>query len=154
VSKEIIAALIGATGTITAALIAWYAALRVKENALVKYGRVQALVDPQGKWLCEWFNEDGTIYVTDVIEIERWERPGAFKGRGVQPNLSYIVHGEIDSTRAMAMTYRTEDFPRKAYVGVAFLVFDTDGKSLSGRWFGRGRDAPLAGGKTEWRRSF
>jgi len=86
-------------------------------------------------------------------EIEGWVRPGAFKGRGVQPDLSYAVYGEIDSTRAMALTYRTEDFPKKAFVGVAFLLFDTNGERLSGRWYGRGRDGQLAGGKTEWRRS-
>lgn len=90
-SKEIIAALIGAAGTITAALIAWFASVKAQQRASAKYGRDQALVDPQGRWKCDWFNEDGTLYVTDVIEIESWIRPGAFKGRGVQPDLSCTV---------------------------------------------------------------
>lgn len=53
----------------------------------------------------------------------------------------------------MALTYRTEDFPKKAYVGVACLVFGMNAERLSGRWYGMGRDGQFAGGKTEWRRS-
>ena len=147
------AALIGAAGAIAAALIAWFASVKAKQNASLLYSRQYTLVNPQGRWKCDWFTENGALYVTDVIEIEGWVRPGAFKGRGVQPDLSYAVYGEIDSTRAMALTYRTEDFPKKAFVGVAFLLFDTNGERLSGRWYGRGRDGQLAGGKTEWRRS-
>jgi hypothetical protein len=153
VSKEIVAALIGAAGAIAAALIAWFASVKAKQSASVQYSRAHTLVNPQGRWKCDWFNEDGSLYVTDLIEIESWVRPGAFKGRGVQPDLSYTVHGEIDSTRAMALTYRTEDFPKKAFVGVAFLLFDTHGERLTGRWYGRGRDGQLAGGTTEWSRS-
>jgi hypothetical protein len=152
-SNEILGPLIGAGGAITAALIAWLAALKLQDRASSKYRRDLGLVDPRGRWKCDWFNEDGSLYVSDVIEIESWVNHGAFKGRGVQPDLSYTVRGEIDSTRTMALTYRTEDFPTTAYVGVACLAFDVGGKSLIGRWYGRTRTGEFSGGKTEWRRN-
>jgi hypothetical protein len=46
----------------------------------------------------------------------------------------------------MALTYRTVDFPTKAYVGVACLMFDVDGENLSGHWYGR-----ASTGEIRWR---
>jgi hypothetical protein len=153
ISNEIIGPLIGAGGAITAALIGWLAAVKLQNRASSKYRRDLGLVDPRGRWKCEWFNNDGSLYVSDVIEIESWVKNGGFTGRGVQPDLSYTVRGEIDSTRAMALTYRTEDFPKKAYVGVACLIFNMNAERLSGYWYGRGRSGEVAGGKTEWSRN-
>ena len=151
-SDRIIAALIGAGATIIAALIAWLASATVQNRASSKYRRDLGLVDPVGRWECDWFNEDGSLYISDIIEIESWIKKGAFKGRGIQATLSYTVRGEIDSTRVMALTYRTEDFPTKAYVGVACLTFNIDGQSLSGYWYGRARNDAFTGGRTKWRR--
>lgn len=152
-SDTIIGSMIGAGATIAAALIAWLANARLQNRASSKYRRDLGLLDPLGTWKCGWFNEDGSLYVSDRIDIDRWIKNGRFRGKGTQPELSYIVQGEIDSTRAMALTYRTEDFPKKAYVGVAFLTFSMDGESLSGYWYGRTRNGELAGGKTAWHRS-
>lgn len=152
-SDVLTASVITASATITAALIAWLALARTRERASSQYRRNLGLINPQGRWKCDWFNEDGSLYVSDVVEIEGWVENGRFKGRGVQPKISYAVQGEIDNTRALALTYRAEDFPRTAYVGVVFLTFNVDGDTLSGRWYGRIRTGEIAGGKTEWRRN-
>lgn len=156
IEKEVLGPLIAAggsiAGTIMAALIAWYAAVKLQDRASSKYRSKLGLVDPRGCWECQWLNEDGSTYVEDLIRVDKWLKNGAFSGRGVQPDLSYAVRGEIDSTRAMALTYRTEDFPIKAYVGVACLVFDMSGDKLTGSWYGRTRSGELAGGKTNWKR--
>jgi len=151
--NAIIGAIIGGSATIAAALITWLANARLKVSSSSKYRQQLGLVDPQGRWECEWYNEDGTLYVKDMIEIEGWIKNGRFEGKGTQPTLSYTVHGEIDSTRALAMTYRTEDFPKTAYVGAAFLIFDIDGEILSGRWYGRTKSGNLGGGETKWHRT-
>ena len=156
VEKEVLGPLITAggsiIGTITAALITWYAAVKLQDRASSKYRSKLGLVDPRGCWECDWLNEDGSRYVKDEIRVDKWLKNGAFIGRGVQPDLSYTIRGEIDSTRAMALTYRTEDFPRTAYVGVACLIFDMTGNKLNGSWYGRTRNGDLTGGKTHWER--
>jgi hypothetical protein len=149
---EIIAALIGVVGSILAAAIGWSLTTFQQENSSAGYRRKLGLPDPLGHWKCRWFRADGSVYVADDVEIEAWVKNGRFRGKGTQPRLSYVIDGEIDGTRVMALTYRTVDFPTKAYVGVACLIFDVDGENLSGYWYGRASDGELVGGKTDWSR--
>jgi len=151
-STAIITALIGAGATIFAGLIAWAASATLQKGASLKYRRDLRLPDPLGRWKCDWFKADGSLYVSDEVNVESWVKDGRFRGKGIQPTLSYTLEGEIDGTRVMALTYRTEDFPTKAYVGVACLLFSMDGDGLSGHWYGRARDGEFMGGVTKWRR--
>lgn len=148
-SDLIIAALIGAGATVITALIGWLGSATAKNRASSRYRRVLGLPDPLGLWKCDWLKEDGSLYVSDEVNIESWVKDGRFRGTGIQPDLSYTVEGEIDGTRVMVLTYRT---PTKAYVGVACLIFSIDGDSLSGYWYGRARDGKFSGGKTQWSR--
>jgi hypothetical protein len=152
-SENLIVALISAGATIIAALIGKGVFTKLRERESSRYRRLHNLVDPRGRWVCKWYNEDGSLYVSDVVEIERWGKDGCFRGRGIQPDLTYTLQGEVDITRAMTVTYHTEDFPQRAYVGVAFLTFgEMDPRKARGRWFGRTRTGDVGGGRTEWRR--
>lgn len=148
----IISAIIGAGTTLTVAVVGWLAKVIAEVRASSKYRRALGLVDPAGRWKCDWLKEDGTLYVADVVEIEGWTKNGQFQGKGTQPTLSYTVQGEVDSSRVVALMYRTVDFPKKAYVGVACMGFDVDGKHLTGYWYGRANTGEFVGGKTTWRR--
>jgi hypothetical protein len=154
-TDQVIGAIIGASGAVTAAALAWSLNSLEKKWASQRYRRelgLSSLTSPLGKWKCEWFKKDGSLYVADEVTIEKWLKGGRFQGQGVQPSLSYNVEGEVDATRAVALTYRTTDFPTKAYVGVACLVFDQEGNELSGYWYGRARNGAFEGGETRWRR--
>src|SRR5229473_350528 len=104
-SDQVMAAFVGASATIIAALIAWLAKERAQDRASSKYRRALGLIDPRGRWKCDWLKEDGSLYISDVVEIGSWIKDGRFRGIGTQPDLSYTVEGEIDSTRVMALTY-------------------------------------------------
>jgi hypothetical protein len=151
-SDQIMAASIAATATIIAALIAWLAKEKVQDRVSSKYRSALDLVDPTGHWKCDWLKGDGSLYVSDVVVVEGWVKDGRFRGKGTQAELSYAVDGEVDSTRVVALTYRTMDFPKKAYVGVACMIFNTDGNRLTGYWYGRAKSGEFLGGTTVWSR--
>jgi hypothetical protein len=149
-SDELVSAFIGAGATLVAAIIGWLGSTQIRDRKSMGYRRDLALVSPLGRWRCEWYRHDGTVYVFDDIEITNWVRNGRFRGKGVQPALSYSLEGEVDSTRVVALTYRTLDFPTKAYVGVACLEFNQDGNKLEGYWYGRATNGEFMGGVTKW----
>lgn len=158
-TDQIIGSMIGAGGTVGAAVLGWLLNFTVQKRASSRYRQTLGLsnpsghlISPLGQWRCKWYNADGTLYVEDEVTIEKWVKDGLFQGKGVQPNLSYTIQGEVDATRVVALRYRTTDFPTKAYVGVACLVFNQDGDALSGRWAGRAKNGVFEEGETQWRR--
>ncbi len=142
-NADIIKSLIGAGATIGTGLITWLLSATVGWIASYQYRRDRNLPNVICHWKCDWFWEDGKPYNSDDVYIEKWTRNGRFRGKGVLPNRTYAIDGEVDTTRVVALTYRTVDFPKKAYVGVACLKFDQDGDSLSGYWSGRARTRNL-----------
>lgn len=151
-NADIIKSLIGAGATIATGLITWLLSVVVRQKESSQYRREQSLPNIMGHWKCDWFWENGKLYNSDDVYIEAWIRNGRFRGRGVLPTRAYAIEGEVYTTRVMTLTYRTVDFPKKAYVGVACLAFDQDGDSLSGYWSGRAENEKFTGGKTNWRR--
>jgi hypothetical protein len=149
-AEPITNALIGAAGTVVAALITWLLSEKMKDRASSRYRKSFRIADILGGWKCVWYFEDGSLYNSDDVTIERWVKDGRFIGRGVQPNLSYVLEGEIDGAGFMVLTYRTLT---KAYVGVACLRLNMDHNKLAGHWYGRAKDDAFTGGKTEWSRA-
>jgi hypothetical protein len=80
--SEIIAALIGAGGSIAAAATSWSLTKLHRENSSIKYRRELGLPNPLGHWKCRWFRVDGSLYVADDVEIEAWVKNGRFRGKG------------------------------------------------------------------------
>jgi len=151
-NADIIRSLIGAGATIATGLITWLLSVAVRRRESYQYRRAQSLPNIIGHWKCDWFWEDGKLYNSDDVYIKEWIRNGRFRGKGVLPTRTYTIEGEVDPTRVVTLTYRTVDFPKKAYVGVACLTFDQDGDSLTGYWSGRAEKAKFTRGKTNWRR--
>lgn len=155
-ADNLIPALIGAGATVSGVLLTWGLSIIEKRRASAKYRRtlgISSLTSPMGKWKCQWFRKDGTLYVEDDVTIEDWLKDGRFHGKGIQTNLSYTLEGEVDASRVITLAYRTTDFPTKAYVGVACLAFNQEGDELSGYWYGRARGGIFEGGETRWRRN-
>lgn len=154
-TDQILGAFIGAGGAVSAAVLGWGLTTTAQKWASSKYRLdlgITSLTSPLGNWRCEWFKADGSLYVADEVTVDKWIKGGRFHGKGVQSNLSYAIEGEVDATRVVALTYRTADFPTKAYVGVACLLFSQDGDALSGHWYGRARNGVFEGGETKWSR--
>src|SRR5579864_8650425 len=121
-NADITKELIGAGATIAAAVITKLISVAVRERESSRYRRERNLPNMLGHWKGEWFWEDGTLYNSDDIYIESRVRNGRFRGKGMLPTRTYAIEGEVYTTRAMTLSYRTVDFPQSAYVGVACLT--------------------------------
>lgn len=152
-NPQVLGAMIGAGATLVAGSVTELVKWRMSRSASSTYRQKLGLPDALGRWKCDWWKEDGSLYVTDVVEIKKWVKNGRFEGYGMQPTLTYRVNGEVDGTKVMALTYRTEDFPTKSYVGVACLELDQDGEEWRGYWYGRAKTGEFMGGRVKWSRA-
>jgi hypothetical protein len=138
-------------GVIVGAVIGIVTILVLKEWKSKRFRVKQDVPNILGKWQCQWFDDAGEPdkpKVEDSIEIERWTTNGEFRAFGHQPqfNLIYPLHGEVDASRVVTLTYRAARYPYEPNRGVVCMEVSRDGNSMEGRWFGRRFSGNLSGG--------
>jgi hypothetical protein len=107
----------------------------VQSSPLTAYGDLIGT-----SWSADWYNSDGTIYVSDKVFFERLTGNNQFEGYGKvmhhNKEYKYSLTGEVSRTGIIVFIYKAERFPTEANIGTACLQLSIGADELEGAWTG------------------
>lgn len=138
---SIVSALITAGAMILVALIGKVSLPKINSYRL---RRKYSLPDiTKTKWEADWYFENGTLYVSDIVTFKKWTRLNLFSGYGEvkheNKQYKYSIEGEISPKGIVVLIYKAEKFPTEAPIGMACLKLSDNAENLEGYWSGRAR---------------
>ncbi len=93
------------------------------------------------KWETEWYFEDKSLYVKDIVTFSNWKKGNQFEGYGEVTHegklYKYSLEGEVSPNRIVVFTYKAEKFPSQANIGTACVDLSSSAEELEGIWAGR-----------------
>lgn len=118
----------------------------IPKFASSKFRSNHNIIDITGCWSCKWFYDDRKEPIEDEIEIAKWTKDSKFEGFGHQTReingqrrvFNYPVSGEVSPHRIVVLTYKADNYPTQANIGMATMQLDVRGENMSGFWCGLG----------------
>jgi hypothetical protein len=146
-SYEIAAALIGGGLGIVAAVAG---KLPIEKIGSVWMRNRYGILEIMGtKWAAEWVYDDGKPFVKDRVTFTKWTKKSQFEGYGEvtwgEKEYKYSITGEVSRNGIVVITYKAENYPTEANIGMACMELSNSATNLTGYW--GGRDSLMVGGK-------
>ena len=94
------------------------------------------------RWSAEWcFFEKGEVFAKDRVTFANWTEPNKFEGYGEvtydDTEYKYSITGEVSRSGIIVLTYKAENYPTEANIGMACVELSSSARELTGYWAGR-----------------
>jgi uncharacterized protein len=93
------------------------------------------------EWAADWRFDEVTPFVQDRVFFTKWTGNNQFDGFGKvlwdTREYKYSITGEVSRNGIVVLTYKAENYPTEANIGMACMELSSNAEQLIGYWSGR-----------------